>query len=197
MPAITTRDQAFALLCEWVSSESLRRHCQAVEAAMVYYARAGGQDEEIWAIAGLLHDADYERHPDMDDLVRGHPRTIIALLEANGTDPAIVEAIAGHAPFLGVPRQSEMAKTLFAVDELCGFIVACCAVRPGGIDGLSAKSVRKKLKSPAFAAAVSREDIALGAEELGLALDQHITDVIAALAERADQLALVASEPGA
>lgn len=195
MPPITTRDEAFALLCEWVTSESLRRHCLAVEAAMVHYARKGGHDEASWAIAGLLHDADYERYPDLDDSEHGHPRTIVALLTGNGTDREIVDAIAGHAPFLGVPRDTEMARTLFAVDELSGFVVACCAVRPGGIDGLTAKSVRKKLKSPAFAAAVSRDDIALGAEELGVDLNEHITEVIAALDARGDELGLHPAGP--
>ncbi len=195
MPPITTRDEAFALLCEWVTSESLRRHCLAVEASMLHYARKGGHDEAKWAIAGLLHDADYERYPDLDDSEHGHPRTIVALLTGNGTDREIVDAIAGHAPFLGVPRDTEMARTLFAVDELSGFVVACCAVRPGGIDGLTAKSVRKKLKSPAFAAAVSRDDIALGAEELGVDLNEHITEVIAALDARGDELGLHLAGP--
>ncbi|MEI2701927.1 MAG: HD domain-containing protein [Baekduia sp.] len=196
MGAVTTREEAFGLLCDWVGSESLRRHCLAVEAAMVWYAENSGEDAERWAIAGLLHDADYEQHPDMDDLVSGHPRTIIAHLQATGGDDDVIDAIAGHAPFLGVARSSAMAKTLFAVDELAGFIVACCAVRPGGIEGLTAKSVKKKLKSPAFAAAVSREDISLGAEQLGLPLDEHITNVIAALAARSAELGLDPAQAG-
>lgn len=190
MGAVTGRDEAHALLCEWVQSPSLRRHCEAVAAAMAWYAGQAGEDPERWAACGLLHDADYERHPDMDDAQAGHPRTILAHLREHGGDPEIIEAIAGHAPYLGIARTTPMARTLFAVDELCGFIVACCAVRPGGIDGLTPKSVRKKLKSPAFAAAVSREDIALGAEELGVDLDTHIANVIAALTARADALGL-------
>lgn len=190
MPALATRDEAYDLLCEWVSSPSLRRHCVAVEAAMVRYAEIGGHDVERWAICGLLHDADYEQHPDMDDESGGHPRTILRYLEDHGADDELVAAIAGHAPYLGVARETEMARTLFAVDELAGFIVACTAVRPGGIDGLTAKSVRKKLKTPAFAAAVSREDIRVGAEELGVELDAHITTVIEALEAQADALGL-------
>lgn len=190
MSALATRDEAYALLCEWVASPSLRRHCLAVEAAMVHYAALNGEDVEQWAICGLLHDADYERHPEMDDAVAGHPRTIMRHLTERGVPNELIEAIAGHAPYLGIPRTTPMARTLFAVDELAGFIVACTAVRPGGIDGLTPKSVKKKLKTPAFAAAVSREDILLGAEELGVELDRHIATVIAALDARSAELGL-------
>jgi putative nucleotidyltransferase with HDIG domain len=190
MSSQVSRAEAWDLLTEWVQSESLRRHCLAVEASMAAYARRFGADEEAWAVAGLLHDADYERHPDMDDTVDGHPRTILRHLTERDAPADIVDAIAGHAPFLNVPRESQMARTLFAVDELSGFVLACAAVRPEGIHGMTPKSVKKKLKTPAFAAAVSREDVRQGAEELGVDFDEHIAVVIAALEERADELDL-------
>jgi putative nucleotidyltransferase with HDIG domain len=185
-----SRAEAWDLLSEWVQSPSLRRHCLAVEAAMVGYARRYGADEEAWAVAGLLHDADYERHPDMDDTVDGHPRTIMRYLAERDASPEIVDAIAGHATFLDVPRESDMAKALFAVDELSGFIVACAYVRPEGIHGMTPKSVKKKLKTVAFAAAVNRAEVRQGAEELGVDFDEHLRFVIGALEERADELDL-------
>src|SRR5690242_14153896 len=133
-----SRDEAWSLLTEWVSSPSLRRHCLSVEAAMAAYAEKFGEDVELWSVVGLLHDMDYERHPDLDT---GHPRVAIAELEKMDVDPVIVRGIASHADFLGVSRDSQMEKTLFAVDELSGFIVACAAVRPEGIHGLTPKSV--------------------------------------------------------
>jgi putative nucleotidyltransferase with HDIG domain len=184
-----SRDEAWTLLAEWVSSASLRRHCQCVEAAMRAYAERFGEDPELWGVAGLLHDADYERHPDMD-ADDGHPRTIIAELERRDADPRIVRTILVHAPFMGVPAETPMEKSILAVDELCGFLVACAAVRPDGIVGLTPKSVKKKLKQPSFAAAVSREDVHGGAEELGVDFDEHVTFVIAALEARADELEL-------
>ncbi|HEY4094736.1 MAG TPA: HDIG domain-containing protein [Baekduia sp.] len=190
MSSQVSREEAWDLLTEWVESPSLRRHCLAVEAAMVAYARKLGADEEAWAVAGLLHDADYERHPDMDDAVDGHPRTIMRELTARGVDPEIVDAIAGHASYLGVPRESDMSKTLFAVDELSGFLVACAQVRPQGIHGMTPKSVKKKLKTVAFAAAVNRDEVREGAEELGVDFDEHLAFVIAALEDRADELDL-------
>jgi putative nucleotidyltransferase with HDIG domain len=190
MSSQVSRAEAWDLLAEWVQSPSLRRHCLAVEAAMVGYARKLDADEEKWAVTGLLHDADYERHPDMDDTVAGHPRTIIRELTERGVDPEIVEAIAGHAPFLGVPRETDLAKTLFAVDELSGFVVACAYVRPQGIHGMTPKSVKKKLKTVAFAAAVNRDEVRQGAEELGVDFDEHLAFVIGALEERADELEL-------
>ena len=153
------------------------------------YAVQFGEDEELWGVTGLLHDADYERHPDMD-ADDGHPRTIMAELERRGEDPAVVRAIASHADFLGVSRDSLMEKTLFAVDELSGFIVACATVRPEGIRGLTPKSVKKKLKQPSFAAAVNRDDVRNGAEELGVDLDEHIRFVVAALEPHAAELVL-------
>src|SRR4051812_36240213 len=202
MSSQVSRVEASDLLAEWVQSPSLRRHCLAVEAAMVGYAGRLGGDQETWAVTGLLHDADYERFPDMDDAENGHPRTIMRHLRERDADPAIVEAIAGHATYLDVPRVTPMAKALFAVDELSGFIVACAAVRPEGIHGMTPKSVKKKLKTPAFAAAVNRDEVREGAEALGVDFDEHLRFVIAALEERADELELhgkaagdAASEP--
>ena len=147
MPRRISRDEAWDLLSEWVASESLRRHCLAVEAAMAAYARDRGADEELWAVTGLLHDADYERFPDMDDTETGHPRSIMAELEGRDAPPEMVRAIASHADFLGVSRDSEMEKALYACDELSGFLLACAYVRPEGIRGLTPKSVKKKLKA--------------------------------------------------
>jgi putative nucleotidyltransferase with HDIG domain len=179
---------------EWTASESLRRHMLAVEAAMRAYARRLGGDEETWGLVGLLHDLDYERHPDLET---GHPRVALAELEALGFSEEVVRAIASHAEFLGVSRDSAMEKALFAVDELCGFLMACAYVRPQGIHGLTPKSVKKKMKSPAFAAAVDREELRHGADELGVDFDEHVAFVIAALEERSGELALDGAEPAA
>jgi putative nucleotidyltransferase with HDIG domain len=183
-----SRDEAWNLLSDWVQSESLRRHCLAVEASMRAYARRNDADEERWGVVGLLHDMDYERFPDMDDTEFGHPRSGMKELESRGVDPEIVRAIASHADFMGVPRESAMEKTLFAVDELSGFVLACAYVRPQGLEGLTPKSVKKKLKQPSFAAAVNRAEVFAGAEELGVEFDEHVAFVIAALAEHADDL---------
>ena len=163
-----TREDAWNLVCEWVSSGSLRKHLLGVEAAMRAYARDGGEDEELWGITGLVHDLDYERYPDLET---GHPRHALKELEARGYPSEVIDAVAGHAEFLGVPRETPLAKTLFAVDELSGFIAACALVRPTGIEGMTPKSVRKKLKQPSFAAKVDREQIRRGIEELG---DVHV-----------------------
>lgn len=189
-----SRDEAWSLLSEWVQSESLRRHCLAVEAAMRACARRAGEDEELWGVVGLLHDMDYERHPDMDS-ADGHPRTAIRVLEERGVDPVITRAIASHADFMGVPRRTPMEKTLYAVDELSGFVLACAYVRPQGIHGLTPKSVRKKLRQPSFAAAVSRAEVTGGAEELGVDFDEHVRVVIAALEEHADELGIAGERP--
>jgi len=183
----TSREEAWSLLSDWVQSPSLRRHCRCVEIAMRAYARHFGEDEELWGVVGLLHDADYERHPDMD-ADDGHPRTIMAELERRGEDPVVVRAIASHADFLGVPRESRLEHALFAVDELTGFVVACAAVRPDGIHGLTPKSVKKKLKQPSFAAAVNRDDVRSGAGELGVDFDEHVRFVVVALEEHATEL---------
>ena len=193
MSAQLSRDEAWSLLTEWVQSESLRRHCLAVATAMEAYAGREGADADRWFVVGLLHDMDYERFPDMDDTEHGHPRSGMKELESRGVDPEIVRAIASHADFMGVPRESPMEKTLYAVDELSGFILACAYVRPQGLEGLTPKSVKKKLKQPSFAAAVNRDEVRAGAEELGVDFDEHIAFVIAALSERAEELGVAAS----
>jgi putative nucleotidyltransferase with HDIG domain len=182
-----TRDEAWELVCEWVQSDSLRKHLLGVEAGMVAYARKFGEDEERWAVTGLVHDLDYERYPDLET---GHPRYALKELEQRGYPQDVIDAVAGHAEFMGVPRETQMAKTLFAVDELSGFIAACALVRPTGIEGMKPKSVKKKLKQPSFAAGVNREEVARGAEELGVDFDEHVAFVIEAMAERADELGL-------
>jgi putative nucleotidyltransferase with HDIG domain len=189
-----SRDAAWRLLQEWVSTESLRRHCLAVEAAMRAQARGRGGDEELWGLTGLLHDLDYERYPDLHS---GHPRMAIAELERLGYPPELVRGVASHADYLGVARESDMELALAAVDELCGFILACAYVRPQGIHGLTPKSVKKKLKQPSFAAAVNREDIARGAEDLGVEFDEHVRGVIAALEPHASELGVDGSEQAA
>jgi putative nucleotidyltransferase with HDIG domain len=182
-----SREQAWDLFCSWTESESLRRHVLAVEAAMRAYARKLGEDEEQWGLVGMLHDLDYERHPDLET---GHPRVALKELEEQGFSPEFVRAVASHADFLGVSRDSAMEKTLFAVDELSGFLMACAYVRPEGIHGMTPKSVKKKMKTPAFAAAVNREELRAGAEELGVEFDEHVAFVIAALDENAGTLGL-------
>jgi putative nucleotidyltransferase with HDIG domain len=182
-----SRDQAWDLFCSWTESESLRRHVLAVEAAMRAYARKFGEDEEQWGLVGMLHDLDYERHPDLET---GHPRVALQELERQGFSPEFVRAVASHADFLDVPRETPMEKTLYAVDELCGFVMACAYVRPEGIHGMTPKSVKKKMKTPAFAAAVDRDALRHGAHELGVDFDEHVAFVIAALDEHAEALGL-------
>ncbi len=182
-----SRDDAWRLFCDWTQSDSLRKHVLAVEAAMRAYARERGEDEELWAVTGIVHDLDYERYPDLET---GHPRIALEELRKLGYPDEVVEAVAGHADFLGVPRTTPMAKTLYAVDELTGFIAACALVRPTGIHGLTPKSVKKKLKQPSFAAAVDRDEVRRAADELGVDFDEHVAFVIAAMEERADELGL-------
>jgi predicted hydrolase (HD superfamily) len=182
-----TRQDAWNLVCEWIPSDSLRKHVLGVEAAMRAYARRDGEDEELWGITGLVHDLDYERYPDPDT---GHPRMALEELRTRGYPEELLHAVAGHAEYLNVPRRTPLAKTLFAVDELSGFISACALVRPTGIEGLKPKSVRKKLKQPSFAAKVDRDQIRRGIEELGVDESEHIQFVIDAMAERADELGL-------
>ena len=189
------RDEAIELLHEWVAAAPLRRHCLAVEAAMRAYAAREGGDVELWGATGLLHDADYERHPEMTDAVAGHPRTIMAELQRRDAPPEMVRAIASHADYLGVARENAMERSLHAVDELSGFVIACAMVRPEGIHGLAPKSVRKKLKQPSFAAAVNREELQSSAEELGVPFDEHVAFVIAALAEQAGPLGVTGQAP--
>src|SRR5918995_646509 len=182
-----SREEAWNLFCEWTESESLRKHVLGVEAAMVAYARKYGEDEELWAATGILHDLDYEKYPDLET---GHPRFALEELRGRGYPDELIEAVAGHAPYLGVPRETPLAKTLYAVDELSGFITACALVRPTGIHGMTPKSVKKKMKTPAFAAAVNREELREGAAALGVDFDEHLAFVIAALEERSTELAL-------
>ena len=187
MPTPISRDEAWALLTEWVQSDSLRRHCLAVETAMRAYAQRDGADEELWGVTGLLHDADYERYPDLET---GHPRMIMAELERREAPPEMVRAIASHADVLAVSRDSPLERTLFAVDELSGFLLACAMVRPERLSGLTPKSVRKKLKQPSFAAAVNRDDVRRGADQLGVEFDEHVAFVTAALEGNAAALGL-------
>jgi putative nucleotidyltransferase with HDIG domain len=182
-----SREEAWELFCEWTESDSLRKHVLGVEAAMRAYARKYGEDEELWAVTGILHDLDYERHPDPDT---GHPRVALELFEQRGYPRELIDAVAGHADYLGVPRESQLAKTLYAVDELTGFIAAVALVRPTGIVGMTPKSVRKKLKQPSFAAAVDRDEMRAAAEALGEDFDEHLAFVIAALEPEAEALGL-------
>jgi putative nucleotidyltransferase with HDIG domain len=184
-----SRQDAWSLFCEWTESASLRKHVLAVEAAMRAYAPRFGGDVEEWGLVGMLHDLDYERHPDMD-AEDGHPRTGMAELERQGFTPEFVRAVASHADYLDVPRETAMEKTLYAVDELSGFIMACAYVRPQGIHGMTPKSVKKKMKTPAFAAAVDRDELRESAAALGVDFDEHVAFVIAALEERAGELGL-------
>jgi putative nucleotidyltransferase with HDIG domain len=189
-----TRDQAWTLFCAWTESPSLRRHVMAVEACMRAYAAQFQSDEETWGLVGLLHDLDYERFPDADT---GHPRMGMEELERQGFSPEFVRAVASHADYLDVARETPMEKALYAVDEMSGFVMACAYVRPEGIHGMTPKSVRKKMKTPAFAAAVDRDALRAGAEDLGVDFDEHVATVIAALDERADELELGGREPAA
>lgn len=182
-----TRETAWTLLTEWTQSESLRKHALAVEAAMRFYARRFGEDETLWGNTGLLHDMDYERHPDLSE----HPRIGMAALEAQGWPPEMIHAIAGHAPYLGIPRESRLDKTLFAVDELCGLVMAVAYTRPNRtLAEVDVAAVRKKMKQVGFARGVNRDDIVLGAEELGVPLDEHIEACITAMQSIAPELGL-------
>lgn len=184
---MTDRQSAFDLLCEYTKGESLRAHNMAVEAGMRAYAEKFGEDIEKWGIVGLLHDFDYERWPTAPD----HPLQGAAILAERGYPDDVIYAIKSHAGYITeCPRVSLMDKTLYACDELSGFITACAKVRPDGIRGLKAKSVRKKMKQKAFAAAVHREDITQGAENLGVDLNEHIQFVVDAMARNADALGL-------
>jgi putative nucleotidyltransferase with HDIG domain len=186
-----TREQAWALLTQYTQQDSLLKHALAVEAAMRYYARILGEDEELWGVTGLVHDLDYEQHPTLDE----HPLVGIAILEDAGWPEEIIEAVKGHATYLNVPRRTLMAKTLFAVDELTGLVIACALVRPSkSVNDLTASSVRKKWNDKAFARGVNREDIELGMQELGVDRSTHVTRVIEALREVAVELGLEGSQ---
>ncbi|MEM1117437.1 MAG: HDIG domain-containing metalloprotein [Bacteroidota bacterium] len=179
-------DDALALFHTWTETDSLRRHGYAVEAAMAEMAHRLGGNVETWRITGLLHDLDYEKHPTPDE----HPTVGVAELERLGYPEAVRTAILGHAPYLGVPRETDLAKALFAVDELAGFVAAVAYVRPDKLGGMTPRSVTKKLKDKRFAAAVSREDIRLGAEELGMERAEVIQIVIDGMAREASRLGL-------
>ncbi len=184
------RQAAWELLCEYTKNENLRRHAQAVEACMRACARKFGEDEEKWGVVGLIHDFDYEMYPNAPD----HPLKGSEILKQKGYPEELRRAILGHADYTGVPRDTLVARALFACDELAGFITACALVRPDKILTLEAKSVRKRMKDKAFARAVSREDIIVGAEELGIPLDEHIAFCIEAMRGIADRLGLVPRE---
>lgn len=180
-----TRDEAYSLLKEYTEKENLIKHSLAVEAAMRKYAEIFGEDPDEWGIVGLLHDFDYEKYPD------NHPYKGAEILKEKGLPEDWIEAILGHGNFTGVERKTLMAKALFAVDELTGFIVAVSLVRPSKkIEDVSVKSVKKKMKDKAFAAAVNREDIISGAEELKLPLEDHINNVLEAMKGIAEELGL-------
>ncbi len=189
-----SRLAAWELVCEWTSSDSLRRHMLAVEAAMRFYAPRFDGDVELWGLTGLLHDLDYERYPDLDT---GHPRMAMAELRQRGYPEELIRAVGSHADFLGIPRETEMERALFAVDELSGFVLAVAYVRPEGLVGMTPKSVKKKMKQPSFAAAVSREDMISGAQSLGIDFDDHLANVISALAGVADTVLPNTSGEGA
>jgi putative nucleotidyltransferase with HDIG domain len=181
------REEALALLHEYTESEALRTHALSVEAAMRRYAAHFGENVERWGVCGLLHDFDYERYPSLDD----HPMRGAAILRDRGYDESLITAILGHAPHTGVPRESRMARTLFAVDELCGFIGAVALVRPSKkVGDVKVSSVKKKLKTTAFARNVSRDDILEGARELGVELDVHIQTCIDAMVDEAEAIGL-------
>lgn len=181
-----TRQAALDLLYEYTKTDSLRKHALAVEAAMRAYARKFGEDEETWAAAGLLHDFDYEMYPQFPE----HPTKGSEILKEKGYPEDFRRAILGHVPQMQVRRETLMAKTLFACDELCGFVSAVAVIRPNKIADLTASSVKKKLKDKAFARAVSREDIYSGAAELGVNMDEHLQFVIDAMKDAAPELGL-------
>ncbi|HEV8398179.1 MAG TPA: HD domain-containing protein [Vicinamibacterales bacterium] len=187
MTTSLSRDAAWALLTEWTQSESLRKHALAVEAAVRGYARSAGEDEVAWGIVALLHDMDYERFPSLDD----HPFRGVEELQRRGYPEWVTRAILSHANYSGVPRESALEKTLFACDEMAGFVTAAALVRPSkSVLDLEAPSVIKRMKDKAFARAVSRDDLRHGAEELGLPLDVHVANVIQFLRVEADALGL-------
>jgi len=180
---LPSRDQTLALMHEYTASDSLRKHMLSVEAAMRAYAEKFGEDVERWGTTGLIHDFDYERYPNSEhSATEGHPAEGVRILRERGYPEDILRAILGHANYSGVPRDTQMAKTLFAVDELTGLITATALVRPTkNVNEVEAKSVRKKMKDKAFARGVNREDVIMGAEEMGVDLDTHIAFVIAAM----------------
>ena len=191
-----SREDALALMHEYTQSDALRKHMLAVEAAMRAEARKYGEDEDLWGVVGILHDFDYERFPnDARSPTAGHPSEGVRILEARGVSEAVRRAILGHASYTGVPRDTLMARALYGVDELCGFLVACALVRPSrSLADLEVGSVKKKLKDKAFARGVNRDEVRQGAEELGVPLDEHLQFVIEALRPIERELGL--GQPG-
>ena len=185
-------DRALAILHQWVKSDSLRKHCYAVSDSMKYFAQQRGEDADLWEAVGLLHDMDYEKHPNLErSATEGHPFVGVQWLRENGWSEEVCRAILSHADYSGVVPESNLEKTLRAVDELSGFVVAVALVRPSkNISDVELSSVKKKMKDKAFARAVNREEIVHGAEQLGMPLDEVITNVIAALKADADRLGL-------
>jgi putative nucleotidyltransferase with HDIG domain len=188
-----SRDRAWETLTSYTKSEALRRHALAVEASVAGYARRFDEDEELWRATALLHDFDYEMHPTLDK----HPQDGAPILREEGWPEEVVEAVLSHAEHLGMPRDTPLKRTLFACDELSGFVHACGLVRPDGIQTLEPKSVKKKLKQPSFAAGVHRDEVYKGAELLGLELDEHIRNVIESMRPVAAQLGLQPPGEGA
>ncbi len=186
------RDEALALMHEYTETDALRKHMYAVEAAMRAYAEKYGEDPDTWGLVGLLHDFDYERYPNPGHSpTEEHPSFGVRLLRERALPEPLCTAILGHASYTGVPRESRLAKALYAVDELCGFLMACALVRPSkSLQDLTVKSVKKKLKDKAFARGVNRDEVREGAEELGVPLEDHIQFVIEALRPVEDRLGL-------
>jgi len=184
---LPSREETWMLVTEYVQTESLRRHCLAVETAMRAYARRFGEPEDDWAVVGLVHDFDYEVHPTAEE----HPEAGVPILRERGYPEWVIRAVRSHADYLGVPRESLLEKTLFGVDELTGFVSAVALVRPSkAVSEVTPQAVRKKMKDKAFARAVSRDDMTRGAAELGVDFDEHVAFVVAAMAENADILGL-------
>jgi putative nucleotidyltransferase with HDIG domain len=181
-----TRERAWETLTRYTKSEALLRHALAVEACVRFYAREQGEDEQLWAAVALLHDFDYEMHPSLDQ----HPQDGAPILRDEGWPEEVVEAVLSHAEHLALPRDTSLKRTLFACDELAGFVHACGLVRPDGIETLEPKSVKKKLKQPSFASGVHRDEVYAGAELLGLELDDHIRNVVTAMRPIAAELGL-------
>jgi putative nucleotidyltransferase with HDIG domain len=187
--ASPSRSDAWDTLTRYTKSEALLRHALAVEAATASYAARFGEDEELWRVTALLHDFDYEIHPTLDE----HPQNGAPILRDEGYPDVVIDAVLSHANHLGIDRDTPLKKSLFACDELSGFVHACGLVRPTGLDGLEPRSVKKKLKQPSFAAGVSRDDVYQGAALRELELDEHIANVVAALQPIAGELGLAAS----
>ena len=187
--SLPTREEAYALLYEWVESESLRRHMIAVEVALRAYAHHFNQDEDLWGLTGLLHDLDYERYPNMDDTENGHPRTELRLFRERGYPAELIHAVEAHATFLGVPSESLLDKALLACDELTGLLLACAYVRPDrDLRNVELKSVKKKWKDKAFTAAIDRQENQHFIEALGVPFDEHVQRVLSAMQTIAPEL---------